>query len=239
MPKNGIKSLEHEDILSFEEIVGIVKTGIDYGINKVRITGGEPLEKKGIVDLVRMIKGIRGIIDLSMTTNGTLLDQFARSLAKAGLQRINISLDTIDEIKFKEITQKNCLKNVFNGIEAAKKAGLYPIKLNCVVLKKEELNYANEVKQFAEKEGLEIRFIHQMNLRTGEFSLVNGGDGGNCKVCNRLRLTANGYIKPCLFSDLGFNIRKLGAEEAFKQAIGNKPKAGTYSKSNYFHVMGG
>src|SRR5512140_3784894 len=100
MPEEGIHLLKHEDILTFDEITEFTRIAVENGIRKVRITGGEPLVRKGIVDLVRMIAEVKGINDLSMTTNGTLLEQFAKDLADAGLQRINISLDTVDPKKF-------------------------------------------------------------------------------------------------------------------------------------------
>jgi cyclic pyranopterin phosphate synthase len=160
-------------------------------------------------------------------------------LAKAGLNRINVSLDTTDPVKFREITRNNGLDRVLKGIIAAKKAGLYPIKINCVLLKRQNQRYANQVKEYAMKNGFQVRFIHQMDLRNGEFSIVEGGDGGNCSTCNRIRLTANGLIKPCLFSDLGYDIRKLGIEKAIRLAVSNKPASGTYNKSEQFNEIGG
>ncbi len=189
MPEEGIKLLDHNKILSFEEIVEIVRVGVSLSINKVRLTGGEPLVRKGIVDLVRMISSVEGIEDLSMTTNGILLNDMAEPLAKAGLNRVNISLDTIDPLKYISITRNGGIEKVFKGIEAAKKAGLEPIKINCVIFKNESEQNARNVARFAKENNLQIRYIHQIDLRTGEFSVVEGGEGGNCKICNRLRLT--------------------------------------------------
>lgn len=239
MPEDGVKMLAHKEILSFDEIVDVVKVGVSYGINKVRITGGEPLVRRGIVDLIRMIWNVEGIKDLSMTTNAILLEQFAEDLAKAGLQRVNISLDTTNSEKFKEISRGGDILEVYKGIAAAKKAGLNPIKVNCVIWKSSEEEGAREVARFCKENDLQVRFIHQMNLSTGEFSIVEGGDGGNCNQCNRLRLTADGNIKPCLFNDLSFNVRKLGIEEAYLQAVGKKPKTGSYNKSGDFYNIGG
>ncbi len=239
MPAEGIQLLAHKDVLSFDEIVEVVKTSVGFGIDKIRLTGGEPLVRKGIVDLVAMIWNVEGVKDLSMTTNGILLEKFAQELKDAGLQRVNISLDTIRPEKFKEITRVGDLNQVFAGIEAAKKAGLSPIKINCVVWKSSEEEDAKEVADFCRENDLQVRFIHQMNLKTGEFSVVEGGEGGNCKSCNRLRLTANGNIKPCLFSDLAYNVRELGVEDAFLQAVANKPKSGTHNKSGAFYNIGG
>ncbi len=239
MPEKGIKLFRHEDILSFEEIVDVVKTAVKMGIDKVRLTGGEPLVRKGITKLVSMIADIKGINDLSMTTNGTLLEHFAQPLANAGLNRINISLDTIDPKRYKEITRVGDISKVFKGIEAAKKAKLDPVKINCVVMHSSDEEDAKQVKIFCNKNDLQLRFIHQMNLRTGEFSIVEGGSGGDCKHCNRIRLTANGMVKPCLFNDLEYDVRKLGAEKAIILAVENKPEYGTVNHSNYFYNIGG
>ena len=239
MPAEGIKLINHDQILSFEEILEVVNEAVTMGISKVRITGGEPLVRKGIVQLVEMLGRIEGISDLSMTTNGTLLDNFASDLARAGLHRINISLDTVDPVKFHEITRGGNLNQVFHGIVTAKKAGLDPIKINCVVKNSSLDPDAVEVREFCRKNNLEVRFIHEMNLGSGCFTLVEGGEGGDCRNCSRLRLTANGRIKPCLFSDLEFNIRELGISKALQDAINYKPEKGTVNSSDFFHNIGG
>ncbi len=239
MPAEGIKLISHDQILSFEEIVEVVKEAVTMGISKVRITGGEPLVRKGIIQLIEMIGRIQEISDLSLTTNGTLLDNFAADLAKAGLHRINISLDTVDPIKFHEITRGGNLNQVFHGIAAAKKTRLDPIKINCVVKNSSSDPDAGEVREFCRKNNLEVRFIHEMNLESGCFTLVEGGEGGDCRNCSRLRLTANGRIKPCLFSDLEFSIRELGIHKALKDAINYKPEKGTANSSDFFHNIGG
>jgi cyclic pyranopterin phosphate synthase len=239
MPAEGIELLRHQDILSFDEIFEVAKTAVEMGVDKIRITGGEPLVRKGIVDLVKIIAGIPGVKDFGMTTNGILLDTFAQPLAKAGLHRVNISLDTMDAQKYKSITRRGNIDDVFRGIEAARQAGLTPIKINCVIKKSSLEPDALAVKKFADDNGFQVRYIHEMNLETGDFSVVEGGDGGNCKICNRLRLTANGKIKPCLFSDLAYDVRKLGAKEAFLQALRNKPAVGSVNHQDHFNNIGG
>lgn len=239
MPEGGVKLINHCDILSFEEIFEFTKIAVKYGINKVRITGGEPLVRKNIVELIRMLSQIKELQDLSLTTNGILLKEFAKPLADAGLKRVNISLDTLDENKFKEITRGGDVYKVFEGIEAAKNAGLEPIKINCVIPKSHNEPDAVKVKEYCDNNHLFIRFIHQMNLETGEFSVVEGGTGGDCENCNKLRLSSDGYLRPCLFNDIKFNVRELGAEKAIQTAIKNKPKCGTYSKQNKFNIIGG
>ena len=133
MPETGIKLVPHENILSFEEIRDFVRVGVGLGIRKVRLTGGEPLVRKGIVQLVEMLAATPGIKDLGMTTNGILLDRYATDLAAAGLHRVNISLDSLDAGNFKYITRVGQLDSVLSGIEAAQEAGLNPVKINCVV----------------------------------------------------------------------------------------------------------
>ncbi len=239
MPPEGIELMRHADILTFSEIAEVTRTAVSLGVDKVRITGGEPLVRKGITDLVKMLAEIDGIRDLCMTTNGTLLDRFAAPLAAAGLHRVNISLDTLDPEKYRNITRRGNLADVLRGIEAAKEAGLSPVKINCVVKQSSAEADARAVKAFADANGLQARFIREMNLETGDFGVVEGGEGGNCSMCNRLRLTSDGKIKPCLFSDLGFDVRELGAEQALRLAIGDKPMSGTHSQVNKFSNIGG
>jgi Molybdenum cofactor biosynthesis enzyme len=238
MPEDGIRLLPHSDILSFEEIAEFVTIAVKNGITKVRLTGGEPLVRKGIVDLVRMLAGIEGIEEIAMTTNGVLLPEFAGDLKEAGLSRVNISLDTVNVERFLGITRTGNILDVLKGIEAAQEAGLRPIKINCVLLGQPDEDIT-DLKRFCAERNLSLRFIHQMDLRNGDFSVVEGGDGGNCSRCNRLRLLANGDIKPCLFSDLAYNIRKLGSQEALNLALGNKPRSGSYNKSGEFYNIGG
>jgi cyclic pyranopterin phosphate synthase len=174
-----------------------------------------------------------------MTTNGLLLDKYANKLAKAGLQRVNISLDTLNPLKYNAITRIGDINMVLNGIRAAQRAGLSPIKINCVVEKSNQEKDALEVADFCEQNNLLIRFIRKMNLEKGEFWKVEGGEGGNCQICNKLRLTSNGKLKPCLFSDLEYDIRKVGIEKAIHLALGNKPLSGVNSKINKFSIVGG
>lgn len=239
MPEEGIRLLRHEDILTFDEITDFTAIAVANGIQKVRITGGEPLVRKGIVVLVEMISAIRGITDLSMTTNGTLLEQYAEDLARAGLMRVNISLDTVDPDRYREITRTGNVNDVFRGIEAAGRAGLGPVKINCVVKESKDEKDAREVALFCEKNGLDIRYICQMDLEKGYFSTVDGGTGGKCSSCNRLRLTANGKLKPCLFNETEIDIRELGSEKAFRMAVGIKPREGSKNLRDSFYNIGG
>jgi cyclic pyranopterin phosphate synthase len=239
MPGEGVSLLPHNEILSFEEIFAVVKAAVKFGINKVRLTGGEPLIRHGIIDLVAMIARLKEISDLALTTNGILLEKYAGSLRKAGLKRVNVSLDTLNPEYFSEITGGGDIRQVLSGIKAAFKAGLVPIRLNCVVDRSSEEFYAKEVSVYAEEHGYEVRFIKRMNLSTGKFWVVEGGSGGDCKKCNRLRLSSEGFLCPCLFSDLRFSVREFGPEEAIKKALKAKPEFGLSNKNTLFPRIGG
>ena len=239
MPEEGIKLIDHSEILSFEEITEFTRYAVEMGINKVRITGGEPLARRGVVNLVKMLSEIKGIEDLSMTTNAILLKKYAAGLKEAGLMRVNISLDTIDPENYRVITRGGNIKDVFSGIEAALEAGLSPIKINCVIKKSIDEPEAMAVQKYCDEKGLTARFIYEMDIEKGEFGIVHGGSGGDCANCNRLRLTSNGFLKPCLFSDISVNIRKTDYREAVKIALAQKPECGISSMSNKFYNVGG
>ncbi len=239
MPEEGVKLLPHNQILTFEEIIEVVKVASSLGISKVRITGGEPLVRQDVVRLVELISAINGINDLSMTTNGIQLSKYAVALREAGLHRVNVSLDTLDPAKFKYITRGGNIQDVISGIDAALEAGLRPLKLNCVVKDSSHDKDAQSVREFAKSRNIQVRFIQQMNLYTGHFSIVEGGSGGDCAHCTRLRLTANGKIKPCLFNDQEFDVRELGAVEAIKRAVANKPECGSHNYTGEFYNIGG
>lgn len=238
MPEEGVPPIPHDSVLRYEEIVETVREAVRLGITKVRLTGGEPLVRKGIAHLVEMLAGVEGVSDLAMTTNGLLLGPCAVPLRQAGLRRINISLDAVDPARYAEITRGGDVRQVLAGIAAARAAGLAPIKINCVVEKSPEEKDAEEVAAFAAREGYEIRFIRRMHLPHGRFSVVTGGRGGDCPQCNRLRLSSNGFIRPCLMSDLAFSVRELGAREAILKAIEAKPAMGQ-SCNTAMNAIGG
>ncbi len=258
MPEEGVPWRSHQEVLRYEEIETIVQAAADLGISKVRLTGGEPLVRAGFVDLVRMLAGIPGIDDLAMTTNGILLARYAEELAEAGLHRVNISLDTLDPARFRRITRRGDLADVLAGIEAARQAGLRPIKINTVVIR--GLN-DDEVVDLARKtleaSWWNIRFIELMPVGDGElmdtaweeqvvtaqesreqieaalgelepvkmrvgsgparYYRLPGAKGTLgfitpisehfCYKCNRLRLTADGQLRPCLLSDQEVDLR--------------------------------
>jgi cyclic pyranopterin phosphate synthase len=239
MPESGIELVQHNKMLTFEEIYNFTCVAVKLGITKVRLTGGEPLVRKGIVQLVEMLASIPGIRDLGMTTNGIMLDRYADDLAAAGLNRVNISLDSLDAGNFRYITRIGKLDQVLKGIKSAQKAGLNPIKINCVVKDNMQEPDAMSVKEFGRNNGIQVRFIKEMDLESGMFSVVKGGDGGKCHICNRLRLTSDGFLKPCLFSEAGYNIRDYEYEAALNLAVGNKPVKGSLNNVNNFYNIGG
>ncbi|MFA6334978.1 MAG: radical SAM protein, partial [Bacteroidales bacterium] len=239
MPEEGVHLVDRSLILTYKEIEDFTRIAVAKGIDKVRITGGEPLVRRGIITLVEGLAPIEGIKDFSMTTNGVLLSEFAHDLFHAGLKRINISLDTTDPEKYAYITRGGSIERVFEGITAAKKAGLWPVKINCVVEHNRNESDAEGVARFAAREGLVVRYIPLMNLKNGKFSRVDGGEGGNCINCNRLRLNSTGMLKPCLFNNIEFNIRELGAERAIELALQNKPVRGDHNTSGCFYNIGG
>lgn len=226
-PPPGEGGLVRQDrVLSFEEITEVVQAAVSLGVRKVRLTGGEPLLRPGLPVLVPMLARIDGIDDLAMTTNAILLERYASTLAAAGLRRVNVSLDTLCPERFREITRGGDLSGALAGIEAAEAAGLTPIKLNCVVRESSDEPDARAVAGFGRARGYTVRFIREMDSALGVFSVVEGGAGGDCPRCNRLRLSCDGVLRPCLFSDLGFDVRALGISRALRAAVREKPAAG-------------
>lgn len=269
MPEEGIPLISHREILTYEEILRIVNIFAKEGISKVRITGGEPLVRKGIVEFISCLSKIELIKDLSLTTNGILLKDFASDLKKAGLKRINISLDSLKRERFSEITGRDGFENVWGGIIESLKVGLSPIKINMVVIK--DVN-DDEIESFARLTidlPLVVRFIEYMpsgngddwnegNIITirqikecienigklnpipqsiwdgpakrfriegslGEIGLIGAVSDHFCNECNRLRLTPDGKIRTCLFSDdeidLKEFIRKGATEEDLRKRL--------------------
>ncbi len=198
MPAEGINLLPHEDVLSYEEIYRIAEAAAEMGIKKVRITGGEPLVRIGLSSLIRMLAQIDAIDDIALTTNGTLLSQYADELKAAGLRRVNISLDTLKPDKFKLITRGGDLDAVLESLDAAGAAGLDPIKINVVVMAgsndDELLDFASKTV----KEGWHVRFIEHMplNMEMASSSFVSENE-------MRERLATLGKLEPCIFKGNG------------------------------------
>lgn len=198
MPEDGIQLMRHDDILSYEEIRSIAAAAAELGISKVRLTGGEPLVRAGLPGLIAMLAGIKGIDDISMTTNGTRLADYATELKSAGLRRTNVSLDTLDAAKFRRICRSGRLSDVLRGIEAARKAGLNPVKINMVVMSgvndDELLDFARRTVE----EEWHIRFIEHMPFAR------NGAGTTFVPVAEmRQRLSEMGKLEPCAFKGNG------------------------------------
>lgn len=164
MPEEGIPKVSHKDILTVEEIGEIARIFVKLGVNKIRLTGGEPLVRRGILDIVEKIGKLDGLKDLAMTTNGVLLKKYAKELKLRGLKRVNISLDTLNEDKYKYITRRGSIKDVMEGIEAAKKYGLTPIKINTVLVKGFNDDEIEALAGLTEKEEIDVRFIELMPI---------------------------------------------------------------------------
>jgi len=162
MPPGGSELSRKEEILSLEEILRLIKHGVSLGVNKIRITGGEPLVRKGIIFLVNQIAEIKGIDDIAMTTNGVFLKEFAAELKSSGLSRLNISLDTMREDRFAEITRGGNIADVFDGVEAVLKAGFKGTKMNAVVMRGDNDDEIHDFVRYIMERDIELRFIELM-----------------------------------------------------------------------------
>ena len=239
MPEEGIKLKSHEDILRFEEIEELVKTAVKLGFYKFRLTGGEPLVRRGIVELVKKIAIIDGVKTLAMTTNGLLLTKYAEELKAAGLSRLNISLDSLKPERYQEITRGGNLNQALDGIKAALATGFEKTKLNVVIVDGFNEDEKDNFKKFTAENSLKVRFIRKMDLKSGDYYGVEGGEGGNCSICNRIRVTADGKIRSCLFSDHEIDLRQEGFEAGLKKAIDCKPEKGHKSLKREMVQIGG
>lgn len=291
MPAGLPIPIQYKEILKYEEIVRIVKIAISSGVRRIRLTGGEPLIRKNVVDLVKMLKEIKGIEELSLTTNGIFLAGYAEELARAGLDRVNISLDSLDHEKYKTITGGGNLDDVLEGIKAAEKQGLIPIKINMVpvrgVNEDEIVTFASltfkapyqirfiefmpfgsreswtperfismdEIKLFAEKAGV----LHPVNVKksgparyykfdgaSGVLGFISPLSNHFCNECNRLRLTADGKLRPCLFSETEIDLKsvlrsKSSSDEEIERlinlAVQMKPRGHNINLANEKRTM--
>jgi len=249
MSPEGVPWMPHSEILSYEEISAVVRIAAELGINKVRLTGGEPLVRAELPELVQMLSEVKGIDDISLTTNGTLLKKHALELKQAGLKRVNISLDTFRSDRFRYITRCGELSDVLDGIDAAMNADLHPVKINMVVMRGINDDEVLDFARMTYKQGWHVRFIERMpfteiaevvpsdelrqrimaigSLEPCSSAIGNGparyyrlpGASGTigfispitepfCSDCNRLRLTSNGRLCPCLLSDEGVDLKQ-------------------------------
>jgi GTP 3',8-cyclase len=239
MPESGVPLVPHDAVITFEQIAAVVIEAVGLGMTKIRLTGGEPLVRRGIVDLVTMLGSIPGIETLAMTTNGTLLPRYAKELKEAGLHRLNISLDTLDPGRFARISCTGTLDSVLEGIQAAKAAGFTGTKLNMVVQDKTSQDEIDQMSRFCDDQGLVFQRIVEYNLtRTKQ-------DGGRferplpCDVCNRLRLLSNGVLKPCLHSNDEIPVDFNDIRGSLLRAVHMKPLFGTACTNRPMVQIGG
>ena len=291
MPAEGVPKMDHEDLLSFEEIVRLVTLFARIGVKKIRLTGGEPLVRRGIEELVAMLRAVEGIEEIALTTNGQLLEEKAFILKEKGLDRVNVSLDTLDPQKYKTITRTGELSPVLRGIDTARKAGFAPVKINAVVMKGLNDEEVFDFADMAVEQGLTWRFIEFMPLGgVGEkqkhyymsndilierlqkkyglvpythktlisddyiipgtkavLGFISPLSHRFCSRCNRVRMTADGRLLPCLLSSLEYPLRKMirsGAtdeeiQKRIEEAIKNKPKEHLFQGFKPMHTIGG
>jgi len=241
MPEEGVQMKSHHNILSYERIVDVAREAVKLGIDKVRLTGGEPLVRKGICDLVEQLKKIPGIADLSLTTNGVLLPHMAEELKMAGLDRLNVSLDTLNGEKYKRLTRVGDLSHVLRGIAAAKRSGFKGTKLNMVIIPGINDDEVEAMKLFCRQQGLVLQRINHYSL--DRLDSINREYEAErplaCSCCNRIRLTADGKIKPCLFSDIEYKVDFSDLETSLKRAIMSKPQQGVACQSRENWQIGG
>jgi cyclic pyranopterin phosphate synthase len=164
MPNGGVAKLGHGDILTYEEILRLVRIAVDLGVDKIRITGGEPLVRKGICEFLSLLTSMPGLKDVSLTTNGVHLKDNLEKLRSAGIQRLNVSLDTLRREKFKKITGRDCFRQVWDGINLAKKSSFHPIKINVVIIKGLNDDEILDLAKLSLREPYHVRFIEYMPI---------------------------------------------------------------------------
>ena len=278
MPREGIKPISHHEILRNEEIERLVRAAALVGINKIRLTGGEPLVRKGLLELIKLIAAVPEIDDIALTTNGVLLPDMAARLKEAGLKRVNISLDTLKPRRYEEVTRMGKIGDVWRGIEAALEQGFHPVKINVVAIRGFNNDEILDLVGLSFKYPLHVRFIELMPIGIsdawasyrhipvfeikdiiergmGKLQEVKRMDGNGpakyyhlpgiqgsigfispvsdhfCSYCNRLRLTAEGRLRPCLYSNKEIDVKKplrsnatdMELAKLFAQAIKLKP----------------
>ena len=279
MPEDGVEKLKHEDILSVEEIEEITEAAAGLGVKKIRLTGGEPLVRKGILEIVGRVSSVRGIDEVALTTNGSMLAANAKALKDAGLTRVNISVDAFDPGTYKDVTRGGEINDVLEGIKAAIDAELTPIKLNAVLMGGVNESFIRPLIAMTEDADFRVRFIEIMPIgecagwnkerfvsiakvieeepalepfgtdgvsklykkpgSKGSVGLISPISNHFCPACNKVRVTADGKLKPCLHSAEEIDLRGLhGTElaETIKKAVLAKPfehelKGGNRSRS--------
>ncbi|MGI6722461.1 MAG: GTP 3',8-cyclase MoaA [Anaerovoracaceae bacterium] len=268
MPAEGVKKLPHDQMMTREELLNAARAGAELGIKKIRLTGGEPMVKHGILEICKGISEIEGIQELCMTTNGTYLPEYAADLKKAGVNRLNISLDTLNPEKFRDITRGGDLMDVLDGIRTADAVGFENLKVNVVLAKGFNDDEIRDFVELTRHDDLEVRFIELMPIgdgigfnrqqyisadevlakvpelisldreqgvaklyalprAKGRVGLIRPISCEFCEGCNKIRLTSDGKIKPCLHSNQEYSIRGKdfeGIKQTMIDAIMGKPE---------------
>jgi cyclic pyranopterin phosphate synthase len=269
MPFDEYTWIERREILTYEEITRLAGIFVQCGVEKIRLTGGEPLVRRGLDRLIQMLSALDGLNDLSLTTNGALLAEQAEGLRAAGLRRINVSLDTLRPDRFKEITKRGDLNDVLEALSAAQRCGFHPIKINAVIIRGVNDDEIVELVEFSRTHGFAMRFIEYMDVGnangwnldkmvpkkeiieiiqarvplkeagrdnasdtavryecadgTGDIGVIASVTEPFCSNCTRARLTADGKLVTCLFSDVGHDLKspmRAGAsDEELKKVI--------------------
>jgi cyclic pyranopterin phosphate synthase len=229
MPEEGIFLKTHNEIMSYEKILSVIQVATRFGIKKIRLTGGEPLVRQDISFLIKEIKKVNGIEELTLTTNGVLLSKMAQELKEAGLDRINVSLDTLDPEKYRQITRIGEIDTVLRGIEAINSVDFKRTKINMVLIPGINDQETGDMRAFCVKNGLTLQRINHYSLR--DYNSINRKYDAErplpCELCDRIRLTADGKLKPCLFSDMEIPVNFENIGESLKKAILSKPESGT------------
>lgn len=277
LPVKNLKLLDHAEILSYEEILKVIIAGAECGIRKVRLTGGEPLVRRNFVQFVASVCRIPELEDVSITTNGVLFKERAKEIFDAGVHRINISLDTLNRLKYAKITGHNCFDEVWEGLQEAEAIGFSPIKINVVAVRGLNDDEFTRLAELSVKKPYHVRFIEYMSIghdsqwkpekyissdeiksklesigplnkisrashdgpaeryrfesAKGEIGFISAISHHFCTTCNRLRLTANGKLRPCLFADNEVDVKtplrnkctRQDLKELFREAIAKKP----------------
>lgn len=265
MPEGGCKFKEHSECLTEEEMIAICKVAVKFGVTKIRVTGGEPLVKKNIISIISKIREIDGVKELCLTTNGVYLPKYSKDLINAGIDRVNISLDTMKEDKYKKITRIGNLKDALDGIKVALNAGFKKVKINAVLIggfNDDEIeNFVNltiandvdvrfielmpmfkvfddsafikgdvvleKVKNWSQLGNEGVTKLYKLDGAKGNFGIITPLSNHFCKECNRMRVTFDGKLKPCLHSSDEISIKGLTIEEMeekYREAIMKKPK---------------
>ena len=285
MPEEGVSSVGHDSVLSYEELYRVVRIAVELGVRKIRLTGGEPLVRKGVVDFIGSLVQLPQKPELTLTTNGMLLADYAKDLKKAGLSRINISLDTLQPERFKQITRRDGLERVLNGLQAASDAGFSPLKINMVPISGVNADEIAAFGRLTYEHPWEVRFIEfmpvssdleytaeqlypatriQEDLRqiaelipearagilgpariyrlkgaVGTVGVIHAVSEHFCRECNRLRLTSDGQLRPCLLADHEVDLRSVlrsGVDdrmvaEVLEKSVAEKPERHCLGKS--------